>query len=73
MGAEDFPFLAVDPYIPSVYWAIGGTPNEDFERAAAGGPPVPSHHSPLFKISPEPSVRAGVESTVVALMTLMGD
>ena len=73
MGAEDFPFLAVDPYIPSVYWAIGGTPNEDFEQAAAGGPPVPSHHSPLFKISPEPSVRAGVESTVVALMTLMGD
>jgi len=25
----------------------------------------------LFKISPEPSVRAGVESTVVALMELM--
>ena len=73
MGAEDFPFLAVDPPIPSVYWAIGGTPKEDFEQAAAGGPPVPSHHSPLFKISPEPAVRAGVESTVVALMTLLGD
>ncbi len=73
MGAEDFPFFTVDPSIPSVYWAIGGTPAEDFERAKAGGPPVPSHHSPLFKISPEPAVRAGVESTVVALMTLMQD
>lgn len=73
MGAGDFPFFSSDPYIPSVYWAIGGTPKEDFERAKAGGPPVPSHHSPLFKISPEPSVRAGVESTVVALMTLMAD
>ena len=73
MGAEDFPFLTVAPEIPSVYWAIGGTPQQDFERAEAGGAPVPSHHSPLFKISPEPSVRAGVESTVVALMTLMGD
>jgi hippurate hydrolase len=73
MGAEDFPFLTVDPSIPSVYWAIGGTPAEDFERAKAGGPPVPSHHSPLFRISPEPAVRAGVESTVVALMTLMQD
>jgi hippurate hydrolase len=31
---------------------------------------VPSHHSPLFKIAPEPSVRAGVESTVVALMAM---
>lgn len=73
MGAEDFPFFTVDPSIQSVYWAIGGTPAEDFDRAEAGGPPVPSHHSPLFKISPEPAVRAGVESTVIALRTLMQD
>ncbi len=73
MGAEDFPFFSTDPDIPSVYWAVGGTPKEDFEWAAAGGPPVPSHHSPLFKISPEPSVTRGVESTVLALMELMGN
>ncbi len=73
MGAEDFPFFAQDPDIPSVYWAIGGTPQEDFDAEMAGGPPVPSHHSPLFKISPEPAVRSGVESTVVALMTLMSE
>jgi hippurate hydrolase len=72
MGAEDFPFFSTDPAITSVYWRIGGTPAEDFEREAAGGAPVPSHHSPLFKIAPEPSVRAGVESTVVALLELMG-
>lgn len=72
MGAEDFPFFTADPYITSVYWAIGGTPEADFKRAAAGGPPVASHHSPLFKIAPEPSVRAGVQSTVVALLELMG-
>jgi hippurate hydrolase len=73
MVAEDFVFFTMDPDIPSVYWGIGGTPQEDFEREAAGGEPVPSHHSPLFKIAPEPSVRAGVESTVVALLELMGD
>ncbi len=73
MVAEDFPFFTIDPGIPTVYWGIGGTPQEDFDRAVAGGPPVPSHHSPLFKISPEPSVTAGVESTVVALFELMGD
>ena len=72
MGAEDFPFFSTDPAITSVYWQIGGTPAEDFEREAAGGVPVPSNHSPLFKIAPEPSVRAGVESTVVALLELMG-
>ena len=72
MGAEDFPFFTIDPQIPSVYWSIGGTPQEDFDRESAGGEPVPSHHSPLFKISPEPAVTAGVESTVVALLELMG-
>ena len=71
MGAEDFPFFTEDPQIPSVYWAIGGTPQKDFDTEMAGGPLVPSHHSPLFRISPEPSVRAGVESTVVALLALM--
>ena len=73
MGAEDFPLFTVDPDIPSVYWGIGGTPQEDLDAEKAGGPAVASHHSPLFKIAPEPSVRAGVESTVVALMELMGD
>lgn len=71
MGAEDFPFFTIDPEISSVYWQIGGTAQQDFERAAAGGEPVPSHHSPLFKILAEPSVTAGVESTVVALLALM--
>ena len=72
MGAEDFPFFTVDPDITSVYWVVGGTPQADFDREAAGGEPVPTHHSPLFRISPEPSVRGGVESTVVALIELMG-
>lgn len=71
MGGEDFPYFTMDPYIPSVYWAIGGTPAEDFEAAAKGGPAVPEHHSALFKIAPEPSVRAGVESAVLALVELM--
>ena len=71
MLGEDFPYFTQDPTIPSVYFSIGGTPVEDLERAAAGGPPVASHHSPLFKIAPEPSVRAGVEATVLALLDLM--
>lgn len=71
MGAEDFPFFTTDPAIKSVYWQIGGTAQADFDRAAAGGEPVASHHSPLFKILPEPSVTAGVKSTVVALLELL--
>lgn len=71
MGAEDFPYFTVDPYIPSTYFAVGGTPPEDFEREKAGGTPVPSHHSPLFKITPEPAITLGVEATVTALVDLL--
>jgi hippurate hydrolase len=71
MGAEDFGFFTSEPYIPSVYFSVGGTPKEDFALAAAGGAPVASHHSPQFKISPEPSVKSGVEASVLALLELM--
>jgi hypothetical protein len=43
---------------------VGVTPQADFDRAATEGPPVANHHSPQFKISPEPSITAGVEATV---------
>ena len=72
MGAEDFPFFTVDPYIPSLYFAVGGTPPEDFVTEQAGGAPVPSHHSPLFKIEPDASVTLGVEASVTALLDLLG-
>lgn len=71
MGAEDFPFFTTDPYIRSVYFQVGGTPKSSFEAAKNGGPAVPSHHSPIFKIVPEPAVKAGVEATVLALKDLM--
>lgn len=71
MGGEDFPFFTNDPYIPSVYFRVGGTPKAAFEAEAAGGPAVPSHHSPLFKVDPDASVPAGIEATVAILMDMM--
>ena len=71
MGAEDFPLFTVNPYIPSLYFAVGGTPPEDFAREQAGGEPVPSHHSPLFKVEPTASVTLGVEASVTALLDLL--
>ncbi len=73
MGGEDFSRFMVAPTKSAIYWSVGGTPAEDFARAAAGGAPVSGHHSGLFKIAPEPSVRLGVESSVVALLELMAD
>jgi hippurate hydrolase len=71
MGAEDFPFFTTDPYIPSTHFAVGGTPQADFDAEKAGGPPVPSHHSPLFKVNGKESVQLGVEATVIALRDLL--
>lgn len=72
MGAEDFPILVnVDPPIPSVYFRVGGTTRADFDRAKNGGPPVAGHHSPLFRITPEPSVKAGVEAMTAAALALL--
>ena len=72
MGAEDFPYFTTNPKIPSVYFSVGGTDPEYFENAMAGtGPPIPSHHSPIFKIEPEASITLGIHATVMALLDLM--
>jgi hippurate hydrolase len=34
---------------------------------------VPSHHSPFFKVQPGPSIKSGVEASVVAMMDLFGE
>jgi hippurate hydrolase len=73
MGGEDFARFMAPPVSSAIYWQIGGTPAADFAREAAGGEPVAGHHSARFKVAPEPSIRRGVESTVVALLELMGD
>jgi len=72
MGAEDFAYFVQPEHgVRGVYFSVGGTPQAAFDAARAGGPPVPSHHSPLFRISPEPSVRLGTEAMVVAVLDLM--
>jgi len=73
MGAEDFAyFVQTDDKVPGVYFRVGGTAQADLDAEAAGGPAVPSHHSPFFKIEPEPSVTTGVEAMSVAVLELLG-
>ena len=67
MGAEDFPDLVnVTPPIPSVYFEVGGTAPE---RLASGD--WSDHHSPLFRIEPEASIKAGVEAMTLAALELL--
>jgi len=65
MGAEDFAyFVQPELGVKGVYFEVGGTPEDELENA-------PSHHSPFFKIEPGPSIRSGVEATVLAAIALM--
>jgi hippurate hydrolase len=64
MGGEDFAYF-VEPQhgVRGVYFTVGGTP-------AAALASAPAHHSPLFRIAPEPAVVAGVEGTVIAALEM---
>ncbi|PHR56459.1 MAG: peptidase M20 [Robiginitomaculum sp.] len=65
MGAEDFAyFVAPETGVKGVYFSVGGTPKKDMKKA-------PSHHSPFFKIDPEPSIKLGTEAMVVGALTLL--
>lgn len=67
MGAEDFAyFVQPETGVKGAYLVVGGTPEDEMESA-------PSHHSPFFKIEPEPSIKSGVERMVVGAMALMPD
>ena len=72
MGAEDFPaFVEPGSGVKGLYFMVGGTPQAAFDAAKAGGPPVPSHHSPLFKIDPEPAITLGTAAMVTAALELL--
>ncbi len=72
MGAEDFPYFTnVEPPIPGLYFQVGGTPWEAWEAARDGGDPIPSHHSPFFRIEPQPAITTGTEAMTVAVLELL--
>lgn len=71
MGAEDFAyFVAENMGVPGYYFAVGGTPQAAFDAAENGGPAVPSHHSPLFKVAPKESVTLGTRAMIAAVLDL---
>lgn len=72
MGAEDFAyFVQPDTGVKGYYFAVGGTPRAALDAARNGGPAVASHHSPLFKITPEPVVVTGATAMTAAALELL--
>lgn len=72
MGAEDFTYFVTPGLGPKgYYFAVGGTDPAWIDAAAKGGPAIAGHHSPLFKIAPEPAVRVGTEAMTRAVLELL--
>lgn len=72
MGAEDFAyFIQRDSGVPGAYFIVGGTPQAEIDAARNGGRPIPSHHSPFFRIDPKPSVTLGTAAMTVAALDLL--
>jgi hippurate hydrolase len=66
MGGEDFAYYGAPGHgVKAVFFFVGGTPAAELANVAA-------HHSPLFKIAPEPSITTGIEAMVVGALTLLG-
>ncbi len=64
MGAEDFAYFVQPEHgVKGVYFSVGGTAEGDVDDAAG-------HHSPQFKILPEPSIKVGVEAMTTAAIKL---
>ena len=72
MGAEDFAYFVTPGLnVKGYYFAVGGTPQADLDAETSGGPRVAGHHSPLFKVAPEPSIRLGTEAMTHAVLELL--
>ncbi|KQN94196.1 peptidase M20 [Sphingomonas sp. Leaf231] len=72
MGAEDFAAFIEPQYgIKGYYFAVGGTQKAAFDAAANGGAPIPSHHSPLFKVDPQAVVTTGATAMTAAVLDLL--
>ncbi len=72
MGAEDFShFVMTEDKVPGCYLRVGGTPQVELDAEKAGGPPVPSNHSPFFRVDPEPVIVSGTEAMTAAVMDLL--
>lgn len=66
-ASEDASVLSREWGIPLVYWATGGIDPELYAQAEQNGTlnQIPSNHSPEFAPVIDPTLRTGVEATLV--------
>lgn len=73
MGGEDFGEFrrADEDHIKSVIFWVGGSPAEKIAAAKAGGPPLPSLHSPLWAPEADKVIGSGAQALTFTALRLM--
>lgn len=69
-ASEDFGCFGTEWHAPSVFWFVGGTEPQAYEKAKKAGRlnDLPVNHSPHFAPVIHPTLRTGVEAMVVAAL-----
>jgi hippurate hydrolase len=70
--SEDYSEFVKSGVGQSLYFQIGIYDPARVAAAAAGGPPLPVNHSPLYAPVPEPTIRTGVEAMTLAVLGVLG-
>ncbi len=68
-ASEDFGSFGAEWHAPSVFWYIGGTDPDAYDKAKQAGrvtQDIPTNHSPNFAPVIHPTLETGVEAMVVA-------
>ncbi len=71
MASEDYSAF-VKAGVPSFYFSLGVADPAKFADAKAGGPPLPSNHSPYYAPDLEPTLKTAIEAEVAVLRNLLG-
>ena len=67
-ASEDFSWFARTWNVPAVYWAVGGTAPQLYDRLQREGRAneIPSNHSPQFAPVITPTLGRGIEAMLAA-------
>ena len=71
-ASEDYSAFVAAGMTHSVYFSIGGDDPATIARYKADGKPLPVNHSPYFAPLPEPTIRTGVETLTLAVLSVAG-
>jgi len=70
MASEDYSYF-VEQGVPSFFMSLGAADPEKWKQARAGGPQLPSNHSPFYAPVQDPSIETGIAAEVAVLRDLL--